>query len=162
LHPSERRDVRAIRPKQRRTNICKTPGLELCCVHLVRYRAPQLSGTMTAEPTDRTEELPVLESGAESGLTHQLGMMIRALFGTPVYKTLVLLAASIVIVVVVTAYGQVRLNGWNKPFFDALSRRDLHDFFVQLGVFFIIVACLLVLNVAQRWLVETLKYKLRE
>ena len=23
---------------------------------------------------------------------------------------------------------QIRLNGWNKPFYDALSRRDLHDF----------------------------------
>ncbi len=117
---------------------------------------------MTPEPTDRTEELPAPDSGAQSGLTSQLVMMVRAIFSTPVYKTLVFLVTSIVIVVVATAYGQVRLNSWNKPFFDALSRRDLHDFFVQLGVFFIIVGCLLVLNVAQRWLVETLKYKLRE
>ena len=65
-------------------------------------------------------------------------------------------------VIVATAYGQIRLNSWNKPFYDALSRRDLHDFLCQLGVFFVIAGVLLVLNVAQRWLVEMLKLKLRE
>jgi len=54
------------------------------------------------------------------------------------------------------------LNGWNKPFYDALSRRDLRDFLFQLGVFFLIAGILLVLNVAQRWLVETLELKLRQ
>ena len=58
----------------------------------------------------------------------------------------------------ITAYGQIVLNSWNKPFYDAISRRDLRDFIVQLGVFFVIVGVLLVLNVAQRWLVETIKY----
>ena len=58
--------------------------------------------------------------------------------------------------------GRSCLNSWNKPFYDAISRRDLHDFLVQLGVFFMIAGSLLVLNVLQRWLVETTKYKLRE
>jgi len=89
-------------------------------------------------------------------------MITRATFGSPVGKTLVTLVAALVIVIVVTAYGQIRLNQWNKPFYDALSRRDLRDFFYELGVFFLIAGCLLVLNVAQRWLVETLQYKLRE
>ena len=62
----------------------------------------------------------------------------------------------------VTAYGQIRLNSWNKPFFDAMSSRDLRDFLFQLGVFFVIAGFLLVLNVLQRWLVETLELKLRE
>ncbi len=96
------------------------------------------------------------------GLTRQLAMITRATFGSPVGKTLVTLVAALVIVIVVTAYGQIRLNQWNKPFYDALSRRDLRDFFYELGVFFLIAGCLLVLNVAQRWLVETLQYKLRE
>ena len=43
-----------------------------------------------------------------------------------------------------------------------MSRRDLRDFLFQLGVFFVIAGFLLVLNVAQRWLVETLELKLRE
>ncbi|HVC31728.1 MAG TPA: ABC transporter ATP-binding protein/permease, partial [Steroidobacteraceae bacterium] len=65
-------------------------------------------------------------------------------------------------VIVATAYGQVWLNRWNQPFYDALTRRDFRDFVFELGMFFIIAGCLLVLNVAQRWLVEALKVKLRE
>src|SRR6185437_14467589 len=42
------------------------------------------------------------------------------------------------------------------------ERRDFEAFLVQLGVFGIIAGALLVLNVFQRWLTETLKLKLRE
>ncbi len=96
------------------------------------------------------------------GLFRELGMMLRVMFASPVGKTLMVLMAAVVLVIVATAYGQIRLNRWNKPFFDALSRRDLRDFFFQLGVFFIIAGCLLVLNVLQRWLAETLQVKMRE
>jgi putative ATP-binding cassette transporter len=66
------------------------------------------------------------------------------------------------LVIAVTAYGQIRLNRWNKPFYDALSHRDFKEFLAQLGVFVIIAGALLILNVAQRWLTEMLKLKLRE
>jgi putative ATP-binding cassette transporter len=72
------------------------------------------------------------------------------------------LAGVIFLVVVSTAYGQIRLNRWNEPFYDALARRDFHEFLVQLGVFGVIASALLVLNVFQRWLTETIKLKLRE
>ena len=91
-----------------------------------------------------------------------MGMMFRALRGSPVARTLVALGVTVVAVIVATAYGQIQLNSWNKPFYDALSRRDLHDFVYQLGVFFVIATAILILNVAQRWLVEMLKLKLRE
>ncbi len=87
--------------------------------------------------------------------------MRQAVFGSPVGKAVTILLVGILLVVLVTSYGQIRLNEWNKPFYDALSRRDLNDFMYQLGVFFIIAGALLVLNVGQRWLVETTKYKLR-
>ncbi len=77
-------------------------------------------------------------------------------------KKLLVLVASVVLVVVATAYGQIRLNRWNKPFYDALSRRDLRDFLFQLAVFFLIAGFILILNVVQRWLVETLELRLRE
>ena len=96
------------------------------------------------------------------GLARQIGLMSRTIFGSPVGKTLMLLLATIILIVAATAYGQIRLNGWNKPFYDALSRRDLRDFLFQLGVFFLIAGFLLTLNVAQRWLVETFELKLRE
>ena len=120
---------------------------------------------MTSTPQQSAEEAAAKKAAAEkaaSGLGRQLGMMIRALRGSPVAKTLVALCVTVVLVIVATAYGQIRLNSWNKPFYDALSRRDLHDFVYQLGVFAIIASAILILNVAQRWLVEMLKLKLRE
>jgi putative ATP-binding cassette transporter len=106
-------------------------------------------GAATAEPADLS-------------LSRQLSLTTRAIFASPVGKKLIFLIGSIVLVVIATSYGQIRLNRWNKPFYDALSRRDLHDFLFQLGVFFLIAGCLLALNVGQRWLVETLELRLRE
>jgi vitamin B12/bleomycin/antimicrobial peptide transport system ATP-binding/permease protein len=102
------------------------------------------------------------EEAAHSGLGAQLGMIVRALRASSVGKTLIGLIAATLVIVIATAYGQIVLNRWNKPFFDALSRRDLHAFLVQLGIFFLIAGLVLILNVAQRWLVELLKLKLRE
>lgn len=100
--------------------------------------------------------------GGGAGLWLQLGMMIRALIASSVRNTLLLLGGLIFFVIVATAYGQIRLNRWNQPFYDALARRDFHGFMVQLGVFAIIAGGLLILNVVQRWLAEMLKLKLRE
>jgi putative ATP-binding cassette transporter len=102
------------------------------------------------------------EEIANSGLVSQLGMMIRALWTAPVRNTLFYLSGALFVVVAVTAYGQIRLNNWNQPFYDALSRHDFAQFMVQLGVFGVIAGALLVLNVGQRWLVETLKLRLRQ
>jgi vitamin B12/bleomycin/antimicrobial peptide transport system ATP-binding/permease protein len=75
---------------------------------------------------------------AHLGLVRELAMMTRAVFTSRVSKTLVLLLIVLILVVIATAYGQIRLNGWNKPFYDALSRRDLRTFLFQLGVFFLL------------------------
>lgn len=102
------------------------------------------------------------EEAARAGLRRQLGLIVRSLYASPVGRTIVRLVVDIVLIVAITAYVQILLNSWTEPFFDALSRRDIRDFFVQLGIFFLIAGALLVLNVAQRWLVETLKLRLRE
>ena len=65
-------------------------------------------------------------------------------------------------VIAATAFGQIKLNAWNQPFYDALTRRDFHGFVVQLGIFCIIAGALLMLNVAQAWLNQATKIKLRE
>ncbi len=111
-----------------------------------------------AEPEGQAE----VDQAARLGFLRQLGQMRQALVRSPVGGTLVLLAVAVFLVLIATAYSQIRLNGWNKPFYDALSRRDVHDFLLQLGVFFVLAGALLILNVAQRWFVETLKIKLRE
>jgi vitamin B12/bleomycin/antimicrobial peptide transport system ATP-binding/permease protein len=97
-----------------------------------------------------------------TGLVPQLGMMIRALLASPVRNRLFLLGGSLFVVIVATAYEQIRLNRWNQPFYDALARRDFREFMIQLGVFGVIAGILTVLNVMQRWLTEMLKLKLRE
>jgi putative ATP-binding cassette transporter len=109
-----------------------------------------------ATPTDKEQ------ADTDGGLVSQLVGLTRANFNGPVGKTLIALMIAAFAVIGATAYVQIRLNIWNKPFYDALSRRDLHDFTVQLGVFFILAAWLTVLNVVQRWVGETLKLKLRE
>ena len=114
-------------------------------------RPSKISGTSSQE-----------REAAHLGLVRELVMMTRVIFASPVGKTVLLLVVTLIIVVIATAYGQIRLNAWNKPFYDALSRRDLRTFLFQLGVFFLIAGFLLTLNVVQRWLVETLGLKLRE
>jgi len=117
--------------------------------------------TVQEPPHDASSPFPEGEA-AHIGFARQMGLIARTIFGSPVGKTLMVLIAVVVLVVAATAYGQIRLNSWNKPFYDALSRRDLRDFLYQLGVFFLIAGFLLALNVVQRWLVETLELKMRE
>ena len=115
--------------------------------------------------TDRSTKISGVEpdeDAAHSGLVHQVATLTRAVFASSAGKSLVLLMITLVMVVMATAYGQIRLNRWNKPFYDAMSRRDLRDFLFELGVFFLIAGFLLVVNVLQRWLVETLELRLRE
>lgn len=119
---------------------------------MIEQRPQQEIASATAE----------IDEAAHAGLVPQLGMMFRALLSSPVRNLLALLGVAVFIVIGATAYGQNRLNSWNKPFYDALARRDLREFIIQLGVFGIIAGALLVLNVAQRWLNETMKLKLRE
>ncbi|MGH9643928.1 MAG: ABC transporter ATP-binding protein/permease [Terriglobales bacterium] len=97
-----------------------------------------------------------------SKLLPQLEDMWHALIQSSVRDSLLLLGSVLIAVVVVTAFGQIRLNAWNRPFYDALAHHNLDEFLRQLGVFAIIAGALLVLNVAQRFLTETLKLKLRE
>jgi putative ATP-binding cassette transporter len=114
----------------------------------------------TADP--KADAKADAEEIADARLVPQLEMMARALWATPVRNTLFLLSGSMFIVVAATAYGQIRLNSWNQPFYDALSHRNFGQFLSQLGVFGLIAGALLILNVGQRWLGETLKLKLRQ
>lgn len=98
----------------------------------------------------------------EASLVSQLDMMFRSLWASPARNIVIALTAAAGVVIVITAYGQVRLNRWNQPFYDALSRRNVREFGLQLMVFAAIAGSLLLLNVAQRWLGEMLKVKLRE
>lgn len=125
-------------------------------------QAQDAPATPISRPPDPSVDRARHDEAAQSRLVPQLSVLARVLLHASVGKVLVALAAGIFIVIAATAYGQILLNRWNKPFYDALSRRDAGDFVIQLGVFLVIAGFLLVLNVAQRWLVEMLKLKMRE
>lgn len=103
-----------------------------------------------------------MDSTGPQGLRAQFTAMWGALRASPLRRVIVLLYLGITTVILVTAGGQILLNRWNKPFYDALERRDLAAFLDQLLVFAYLAGSLLVLNVAQAWLNQMLHIKLRE
>jgi putative ATP-binding cassette transporter len=118
--------------------------------------------TMTVSTSTPRDETAEFEDAPSAGLIPQMRMMFKALLESPVRNTLFAIGGALVLMIAGVAYGQTLLNSWNKPFYDALARQDLAAFVHQLGVFGVIAGTLLVLNVAQRWLSEMLKLKLRE
>jgi putative ATP-binding cassette transporter len=82
----------------------------------------------------------------------------RSRFGLP----LAALLSSICVVLAANMAGQVWLNAWNGAFFDAIEQKNLAQIGHELGVFLAIIAVLLTLVVAQTWLHEMTKLRLRE
>src|SRR5271170_603053 len=75
---------------------------------------------------------------------------------------LLMLAGALIGVVGATAYMQIRLNSWNRPFYNALTNKDMPGFLSQLVVFGELAGILLVLNVAQMWLNQSSKVVMRQ
>lgn len=95
-------------------------------------------------------------------IVSQGSMMMSAFWASPVRNILILIGGSIFLLLVAIAYGQLYLNSWNVPFYDALARRDVDAFLHQLLIFLGIAGTLLVLNVTQTWFNQMFKLKLRE
>jgi putative ATP-binding cassette transporter len=105
---------------------------------------------------------PARKDAPRERLAPQVELLLRAFLSSPQGNALIVLAIGLCAVVGATAVGQVELNAWNQPFYDAISRKDLRGFIYQLWVFAMIAGGLLVLNVAQAWLNQMTKLKLRE
>jgi putative ATP-binding cassette transporter len=105
---------------------------------------------------------PRQPQGEEETLRDQLRMMGAAFMHSPVRGKIIRLSITIFLLILATAFAQVLLNRWSQPFYDAISRRDLPDFFHQLLVFAAIASGLLVLNVSQTWVNRLLRLRLRE
>jgi putative ATP-binding cassette transporter len=83
--------------------------------------------------------------------------------GSPALRQRLLLVAGLIAgIVAANTAAQIRLNAWQGAFFDAIGQHDFAAFVAQLKVFAAIVTVLLVLVVAQTWLAERLKVRLRE
>ena len=129
-----------------------------------RGRACNADRRRVEERESRKQTLPnpkPIEEGAR-GLVHQLREFLVALWLSPGRRSLALLMIGTVFVICATAAAQVGLNAWNRPFYDAIAKRNFPAFLDQLLVFAVISGCLLVLNVAQAWLREMIKLKSRE
>jgi putative ATP-binding cassette transporter len=102
-------------------------------------------------------------NGRSSGrnLAGQIGDMFGLLRANRCGGQILWLVLALVVVIAMTAWFQILLNAWNKPFYDSLTRKDVHAFLQQLLVFAELAAILLVLNTGQLWLDQTLKLTLR-
>ena len=92
----------------------------------------------------------------------QFRTMASALWTSRERSKIIMLGVALVAIVGATAYAQVRLNAWNRPFYDALSRKDFLTFLDQLWVFAELAGVLLLLNVGQMWLNLSSKVVLRQ
>jgi putative ATP-binding cassette transporter len=88
--------------------------------------------------------------------------LLRALCRSRYRTRLGILALILVGVVLANTYGQIRLNAWNGSFYDTLERRQFWALGNELLTFLVIISGLLTLVVAQTWLQETIKVRLRE
>jgi vitamin B12/bleomycin/antimicrobial peptide transport system ATP-binding/permease protein len=95
-------------------------------------------------------------------LASQIWLMLRAFWSSKGRNKTLGYVLLIIVVVAITMFGQLRLNAWNRPFYDAIAQKSFEDFLVQLGVFCIIASILLVLNVGQAWLTQAIKLKFRK
>jgi putative ATP-binding cassette transporter len=126
-------------------------------VRLKHEAIARTKSDLMTEQTDRHDR----SGEREDRFAPQFVMMVRALLASPERKKFFLLAFAICAVVGATAFGQIKLNAWNHPFYDALARKDLKEFLYQLWVFGLIASGLLILNVAQTWLNQMTRIMLR-
>ncbi|MET0575016.1 MAG: ABC transporter ATP-binding protein/permease [Mesorhizobium sp.] len=116
-----------------------------------------------ADQTNGRTDLKTAPVAAEDiGFRDQLAMMLRAFMASPLRNTILWMAAGALAVIVATSLGQIILNRWNRPFYDAIERRDIDAFVHQLMLFVAIAGGLLTLGVMQTWLNQMMKLKLRE
>ena len=95
-------------------------------------------------------------------LAHDLTLFARVLRRAEGGRRVMAIFIASIAVTIGNMFGQVRLNEWNGQFFDAVGRKDLSDFVHHLWTFLIIIAVLLAVTVAQTFLQERLKFRLRE
>jgi putative ATP-binding cassette transporter len=114
------------------------------------------------EPRPPETPVPWQPEAGGDGVVPQLWALLRALASSRYRRQLAVLTVGVIVVVGATAAAQIRLNVWQRDFYDALEQRQLAVFVEQLLVFGMIVAGLLTLVVSQTWLQEMTKVRLRE
>jgi len=78
------------------------------------------------------------QSKTDAKLAAQISLMFRAFWSSKARNKILANLLAIVVVILITVLGQLRLNAWNRPFYDAIAQKNLENFLIQLGVFCII------------------------
>ncbi len=117
---------------------------------------------MADQSTEPSKGADNTDSASLKSLLSDVIWMASAFWASRQRNTLLALAGGLIVVVGATAYMQIRLNSWNRPFYNALTNKDMPGFLAQLWVFGEIAGILLVLNVAQMWLNQSSKVVLRQ
>ena len=68
------------------------------------------------------------DSASLASLFSDVIWMASAFWASRQRNKLLMLAAALVVVVGATAYMQIRLNSWNRPFYNALTNKDMSGF----------------------------------
>lgn len=116
-----------------------------------------MSKQASATPPQRDKAI-----ASDAAIASELVTIGHVLSESGTGRALLWLVLGLVVVIGATAYAQIELNAWNQPFYDAIDRRDIGAFGIELGVYAVIAGGLLVLNVAQMWLNQMVKLKLRQ
>jgi len=98
----------------------------------------------------------------DPGPAAQLAQLLRALIRAPQAHRIGLLVAGVIAVICLNAAGQIRLNLWQRDFYQAIEDRHMPAFLSQLGSFTLIAGGLLVLVVSQTWLQAMVNVRLRD
>lgn len=88
--------------------------------------------------------------------------LLRALNASSHRNKLAAMASALMAVILINTFGQIRLNAWFGSFYDTLVKRSISLLANEVLTFLVIVGGLLCLVVAQTWLQETIKVRLRE
>ncbi len=112
-------------------------------------------------PSETTGRPGVAPLPLPFGIFGHVRQVIGRMAGSPDRRALFWLVIALIVVIVSNMGGQLWLNDWQGRFYDALERRDWPDFVAQSLNFLKIAGTLLVLVVAQTWLTEMIKIRLR-
>ena len=131
--------------------------------------------TIAGSPSERSPPTATLPAAAlppqppadtpgphERSAPHDAWMLAGALMRSQFRNGILLLCGGLIVVLIALMTGQVYLNRWEGSFFDAIEKKNLAEVGNQLVVFVGLIAILLALVVAQTWLHEMMKLRLRE
>ena len=112
--------------------------------------------------TELRQDSRRIEGRVPGSVSRQTRELLKVVRCSPGAKTIFQFCLLITLIIGANAVVQIRLNSWQGNIYDAISRREIPVFLHELLVFAVIVSILLCLGVAQTWLHENLKVRLRE